>query len=136
MDTFDFNTTPSTFYGVTFLEGVYAELQKPAKAKDGIVVDWIDQNGKQRDLTARTLETRTLVLPVLLEGNNETDFLNKLEAFETWYKNAGYFDFKVYRMNRKYKLCYSEVTEFKGYYDHCTFNLVLFDDYPHLKQAI
>lgn len=136
MDNFDFNITPATTFGVTFLDGTYAELLKPAKPKDGVVNDWLDQSGAERDLVDRVLASRTLTLPVMLEGASEADFILKLDAFAEWLKNAGYFLLKCYRLNRKYTLCFTDITDFKGYADHCTFNLVLIDDYPHLHPAI
>lgn len=136
MDNFDFNTTPATSFGVTFLDGTYAELFKPAKPKDGLVNDFPDSHGAERDLQNRVLASRTLTLPVLLEGTSEDDFVAKLDAFNLWLKDAGYFLLKCYRYNRQFTLCLSDITDFKGYATDCTFNLILIDDYPHIHPSI
>lgn len=133
MDAVYFNNTLASVYGATFLEDSYKELRKPAKVKEGLTNNWAEQNGTERDLTTRVLETRTLTLPMMIEGDSEADFNTKHQAFIDWIVTVGYFDLKVQRTNRIYKLVYSDVSDYKDYYDHCTFNLILFDDYPHLK---
>ncbi|WP_147284250.1 hypothetical protein [Sphingobacterium spiritivorum] len=126
-------TRPPVYTGLLFLEDSYKELRKPAKVKDAIVNNWQDQHGTERDLQSRKFETRTLTIPVMIEGNNETDFSIKHQTFFDFIVYAGYFDLKVQRTGRIYKLVYSDVSDYKDYYDHCTFNLILFDDYPQLK---
>ncbi|RQO78115.1 hypothetical protein DBR40_09195 [Pedobacter sp. KBW01] len=133
MDAIYFNNTPAINYGVVFLEDTYKELRKPAKVKEGLTNNWPDQNGTERDVATRVLETRTLTVPIMVEGTSEADFNLKHQAFVDWIVTAGYFDLKVQRTNRIYRLIYSDVSDYKDYYDHCTFNLILFDDYPHLK---
>jgi len=133
MDAVYFNNTLASVYGATLLDGAYQELRKPAKVKEGLTNNWPEENGTERDLTTRVFETRTLTIPIMIEGTSEADFNQKHQDFIDWIVTAGYFDLKVQRTNRIYKLVYSDVSEYKDYYDHCTFNLILLDDYPHLK---
>lgn len=132
MDAIYFNNNLASVYGLTFLEDTYQELRKPAKVKEGLTNNWADEHGTERDLQSRVFETRTLTLPVLIDGSNELDFSQKHQAFIDFIVNAGYFFLKVQRTNRIYKLVYADVTNYKDYYDHCTFDLILFDDYPQL----
>lgn len=136
MDEFYFNTDPATKYRCTFIEGSYEELRKPAKAKDNESKVWPDQHGTERSLATRFLESRVLNIPVMIEGDTERDFMLNHQAFQDWIQNAGYFELKVTRLNRVFKLLYSDVSNYKDFYDHCTFTLILLDDFPQLVRNI
>lgn len=123
-------------YGLTFLDGTYTELLKPAKPKERFSNNWRERHGTERDVTNPKLESRTLTLPVMIEGSSENDFLSKHQSFTEWIQAAGYFNLKSYRLNRAYSLLYADATDYIGYATHCTFKLVLTDDFPHIITAI
>lgn len=136
MDGFYFDNTPASDYRLTFLDGCYKELRKPAKPKGTLINNWPDEHGTERDLSTRYLETRTLTLPVMIEGVSEVDFSLKHQAFNDWILAAGYFDLKVERLNRIYTLIYDDISDYRDFYTFCTFNLILLDDYPHIITPI
>ena len=123
-------------YGLTFLKGTYGELLKPAKPKERFANDWREHHGTERDVTNPKLQSRTLTLPAMIEGNSETQFLTRLKNFTDWIQGAGYFNFKCYRHNRAYNLLYVDITDYVAYEMHCTFNLVVVDDFPHIITPI
>lgn len=126
---FAINNTDTTTIGLSFQDAVYAELLKPAKAKDTLFNNWPDEHGTERDLESRVYESRTLSLPAILQGSSVADFTAKLAAFNALMLDD-YFNLKAYSINRQFTLCYSEVTNFVSYDTFCTFNLIVFDDYP------
>lgn len=132
---FAINNTNTEAMGVSFSDPVYAELLKPAKAKDTLFNDWPDEHGTERDLESRVYETRVLNLPVILQGNSVADFTTKLKNFNALML-LGYFNLKAYSINRQFTLCYSEATNFNSYDTFCTFTLVVFDDYPNQNLPI
>ncbi|MES2651264.1 MAG: hypothetical protein V4663_05960 [Bacteroidota bacterium] len=104
--------------------------------KDGLINDWIDQHGTQRDLEERFLQSRRLEVPIILVGDDEQDYDEKYTTFFTLMENTGYFDLKVEWQNRIYKLLYDGVTDFQDFDDHCTCKLILIDDFPQIKTPI
>jgi hypothetical protein len=138
MHNFKINTNDITAtYGIFFLEGVYNELLKVPKAKDGLTNNWADQHGTERDLTARYFESRTLNLPCVLQGATKEEFITRLNAFQQFCLTAGYIDLDAEFLNRRFNLCYQEVSNFQeidGY--AASFTLVLIDDFPNTIATI
>ena len=118
-------------FGITFLEGFYQELLKLPKVKEGLTQNWPDQHGTERDLVSRKFESRVLNLPVLLEGANTADFLIKLHAFQSFCLLGNYFDLDVPELNRRFKLCYSDCTNYSYGETNAMFTLVVIDDFPN-----
>lgn len=123
-------------FGLTFLRGTYKALQKFPEPKPGVENDWEDENGTDRDLTDRQFKTRSLSIPVLLEGDDENDFEDKLQTFREYITTCGYFNLKVLEKNRQYTLLYANISEYNEYSDHAAFTLELLDDYPHTISPI
>ena len=136
---FKINNIDIANMGATFLDTdaikIYDELTKPSVPKDTLINDWPDQNGKERDVSARVYKSRQLTLPVMIEGASRSDYLNKKIAFNNLL-NSGYFNLKCYDINLQYDLIFIDVSSYKYYTTYCTFNLIVEDDYPHLNTPI
>lgn len=132
---FEINNVDSETVGIIFLEGVYDELTKPPVPKDTLVNDWTDQHGKERDVANRVYKSRSLQLPIMIEGNSRADFLIKKQAFVALLI-SGYFNLKCYDINRQFNLIYIDANDFKDYGSYCTMNLQVEDDYPQLNTPI
>lgn len=132
-----------TAYGLILLRGAYEELLKAPKPKGGYAKSWDDEHGTERDFSAVYLESRILNIPVLLKATSETDFYTKYNALTNFLWNTGYFNFDVVQMNRRFMLCYQEMTPFskltllRGNDNVAAeFNVQLVDDFPHLNTPI
>ena len=130
-DNFLLNNTNASAMGIFFEDGTNKELLKMAKLKPGITQDWMDEHGTERDDTNLFYESRVLNLPVMLIGANETDLLTKFQAFKDFLMN-GYFMLKCQKLNRQYKLLYSDMTNVDWQPEFVTFTLTLIDDFPQL----
>lgn len=132
---FKINDIATATMGIVFLEGVYDELTKPPVPKDTLVNDWDDEHGTERDVTSRVYKSRSLQLPVMIEGSSRADFLSKKQALVALLL-TGYFNLKCYAINRQFNLIYVDASDFKDYDTYCTMKLIVEDDYPHLNTPI
>lgn len=132
---FKINDIDTATMGIVFLEGVYDELTKPPVPKDTLVNDWDDEHGTERDVTSRVYKSRSLQLPVMIEGSSRADFLSKKQAFVALLL-TGYFNLKCYAINRQFNLIYMDASDFKDYSTYGTMNIIVEDDYPQLNTPI
>ncbi len=123
-------------YSVVFDEQVYKELGKPAGFKEGVLNDWPGEHGTERLLSSRMLKSRQLVLPVSVVGDGLRDIILKQQDFMDWLRNLGYFDLKVYAVNRIYRLLYSDTADYTINDGFSSLKLICFDDEPHLTRRI
>lgn len=126
-----------TTYGLVFGPGVYNELLKLPKRKEGYAYSWPDENGTERDVSQVYYESRVLNLPITILASSESQFYSRYYALTQFLLTSGYFDFDVVQMNRRFKLLYQDMTNFdkltqiKGSTDiGCEFTLQLIDDFP------
>jgi len=133
---FSLNDIDAAAYGLTFKKGTYAALRKPAKRKAGVENNWPDQHGTERENAPIFYDTRSITIPVLLEGTNELDAALKFQALKENVFDPGYFNFKAHALNRQFTFIYDDITDFQEFGSCLTFNLIVLDDFPHLKTAI
>lgn len=110
---YKFNTNDCfTSFGLVFEKGTYDELLKLPKVKDGYTKNWPDENGTERDLTARYFESIPVNLPVVILGTSQADIITKYNALANFLMTSGYFNFDVKRLNRRFILLYQDMTQF------------------------
>jgi hypothetical protein len=126
-----------TAYCLIAREGMYNELLKAPKRKEGYSRSWPDEHGTERDLETAFYESRSLNLPFYLNATSESQFYAKYAALQTALLNANRFDFDVIDMNRRFKFYYMDMTAFNkltiiknGDDILCELNIQVMDDFP------
>lgn len=135
VDRFDINNVDAATKGITFLEGIYDELDKIPEPKDTLLNDWPDQHGKERDVTARFWKSTQMSVHILIKGNTRAEFV----ANRQWLKGilvAGYFNLKCHGINRQFNLVITGVGSQKYYGNIGEVTLLLEDDFPQLITPI
>lgn len=130
-------------YGIVFRPGTYNELLKLPKRKEGISINWANENGTERYLGAPRYETIVYNLPITLISKSEAEFWAKYNAFTSFLITSGEFNLDVVEMNRRFKVSYSDMTSFdkltqiKGSNNiAASMTLQLFNDHPAERMVI
>lgn len=131
------NINAATTFGIEFLPGTTSELLKLPKRKEGLTINWADENGTERYLGETHYESMVYNLPIVLMADSEAQFWTRYNAFANFLINSGLFTFDVEHLNRRFRLSYSDLTgvqnltPIKGTGKKgCFMTLVLFNDYP------
>lgn len=125
-------------YGIVFPKGLDKQLLKlPVKKKSSTDLSYSDHNGTERsNVDSPFYESATLSIDILFKAESGVEFFHKYGAFTEFILKAGYFNFDVARMGRRFKLLYSEMSSFDkltAFSDGlvgCTATLVLINDFP------
>lgn len=125
-------------YGIVFLKGLDKQLLKLPTAKDsGITFSYPDHNGTERSGVDNPFyESTTLNIEIIFRASSGAEFFQKYNAFTAFILKAGYFNFDVASLHRRYKLLYKEMsdfdklTSFEGNQVGCKATLVLINDFP------
>lgn len=124
-------------YGIIFPTGLDKQLLKLPAKKAGTEFSYPDHNGTERaGVENPYYESASLSIGIIFMAESEVDFFQKYNAFTAFILNAGYFNFDVARLQRRYKLLYKEMsdfdklTTFKGSQIGCSATLVLINDFP------
>lgn len=81
-------------YGLTPQKGFDNELLKMAEAKGGVGLRYA---------------TRTLELPFIMQGAGEVEFYYNYYSLVAFFLQSRYFNLDVGRLNKRFKLCYSDM---------------------------
>src|SRR6476469_7153029 len=102
-----------TAFGLMPKRGFYNELLKLPQRKEGYSKNWPDQHGTERDLNQVFFESRVINLYFIMKASSKEDFYSKYAALQTAVVTASRFDFDVIAMNRRFKLLYLNMSDFK-----------------------
>lgn len=137
------NLDAFTSYGIIFRPGTYNELLKLPKRKEGLAINWANENGTERYFGTSKYETVVYNLPITLLAKSKTEFWTKYNAFTDFLITSGEFNLDVMEMNRRFRVSYNDMTGFdkltniKGSNNiGCYLTLQLFNDHPTERMAI
>lgn len=137
------NLDTLTTYGIVFRKGTYNELLKLPKRKEGLTINWANENGTERYLGEPRYETLVYNLPIAIVAKSEAEFWAKYNALTDFLIASGEFDFDVIDINRRFRVSYSDMTSFdkltniKGSNNIGVYlTLQLFNDHPTERTAI
>lgn len=84
----------SSLYGLTPQVGFDNELLKLAESKNDVPLKF---------------QSRILELPFIMQAEGAVEFYYKYYLLIAFFLQSKYFNFDVYRLNRRFKLCYSDM---------------------------
>lgn len=103
-----------TTWGATLVKGGYEKLLLPPPMKDYIKNTSRLQNGNSVIVHAPRTDSRSVQLQFFIEGNSESDYLNKYERFVDELQK-GEIALKVFRLKTIYKLVYKKCSQYGNY---------------------
>ncbi|TDQ79589.1 hypothetical protein [Sphingobacterium yanglingense] len=128
---------PETLYNLQILKGIYEQLDQKAELKDnGLSIDWAEENGTERYHGLQRFKSKTYNIQCLIKCNTSAEYDASIEAFDDFIDTAGEFNLDIVSKNKRLKVSFLNMTNFKKYGNSATFTLVLADDYPTEKFTI
>lgn len=123
-------------YGIVFGEKAYAALLQVPQTKDDYVQVFADEDGSSRPDDVY-YQTMTYNLPFVIMGTSPTDILTKYNNFVAELMRISYHYLEVPRLNARYKLRYTNMTDFDtaqkivdGTQMLFTFTIQFYNDFP------
>ena len=103
-------------WGMTLISGAYEALLTPAPMKDYIENKSRGMHGSRIVAAAENarMDSRNVSIPFFIEGATEAEYLTRFESFITEI-TSGMFTLKIPRMQRSFKLVYTECSKYGNY---------------------
>lgn len=120
MNDIKINETFISDFGVTLLDGSYAELLAPPPVKEYVSNNDVTKNGievltiKADGQPATLIDKREVTLTFLIKGSNRVDFLAKLASFKALLM-SGNISLHIPDLESKYHLIYQNCTQFDNF---------------------
>lgn len=122
---------PETRYRLHILKGINEQIDSFPELKDnGLSVDWAGENGTERYHGIKKFRSKTYSIPCAVLCSTSLQYETSLQAFKDFLLTAGEFNLDIISRNKRLKVSYLNMTDFRRHGNNALFTLALVDDHP------